>query len=56
MDLIRLYAQFTQGEAEKTWASPSQEVLADLIDGRWGKPCGYFRHRQKILKRLKRFF
>ena len=42
MDLIRLYAQFTQGEAEKTWASPSQEVLADLIDGRWGEALRVF--------------
>lgn len=42
MDLIRLYAQFTESQAEKTWASPSQEVLADLIDGRWGEGLQVF--------------
>jgi hypothetical protein len=35
LDLIRLHAQLTKSQAEKTWASPSQEVLVDLIDGRW---------------------
>jgi len=38
IDLICLYA-LTQSEAEKTW-SPSQEVLADLNDGRWGSFAG----------------
>lgn len=42
VDLIRLYAQLTHSEAEKTWASPSQEVLADLVDGRWGKALQVF--------------
>lgn len=42
IDLIRLYAQLTQSEAEKTWASPSQEVLADLNDGRWGEALQVF--------------
>ncbi|MBW4615572.1 MAG: hypothetical protein KME21_20300 [Desmonostoc vinosum HA7617-LM4] len=37
MDLIRLHSQLTQTQAEKNWASPSQQVLADLIDGRWQK-------------------
>ncbi|MBN4003564.1 hypothetical protein [Nostoc sp. LPT] len=37
MDLIRLHSQLTKIQAEKIWASPSQEVLADLIDGRWEK-------------------
>ena len=57
MDLIRLYAQFTQSEAEKTWASPSQEVLADLIDGRWGRALGVFQtspeNTQEIIELLK---
>ena len=35
MDLIKLYAQFTTKQAQQTWVSPSQQVLADLIDGRW---------------------
>jgi hypothetical protein len=42
MDLIRLHAQLTKIQAEKTWASPSQQVLADLIDGRWGEGLQVF--------------
>ncbi len=42
MDLIRLHAQLTKSQAEKTWASPSQEVLVDLIDGRWGEGLQVF--------------
>ncbi|MCW5316021.1 hypothetical protein GTQ43_20015 [Nostoc sp. KVJ3] len=42
MDLIRLHSQFTKTQADKNWASPSQEVLADLIDGRWGKALQVF--------------
>ncbi len=42
MDLIELYAQFTQKQAEQTWASPSQQILADLIDGRWGEALQVF--------------
>ncbi len=42
MDLIRLHSQLTKTQAEKIWASPSQEVLADLIDGRWGKALQVF--------------
>lgn len=35
MDLIRLHAQATKVQAETAWASPSQQVLADLVDGQW---------------------
>lgn len=42
IDLIRLHSQLTKIQADKTWASPSQEVLADLIDGRWGKALQVF--------------
>lgn len=42
IDLIRLHSQLTKIQADKTWASPSQEVLADLIDGRWGKALEVF--------------
>lgn len=38
MDFIRLHAQVTKVQAETAWASPSQQVLADLVDGRW-KPA-----------------
>lgn len=42
INLIRLHAQLTKSQAEKSWASPSQEVLANLIDGRWGKALQVF--------------
>ncbi|MEH1944114.1 MAG: hypothetical protein V7L01_28400 [Nostoc sp.] len=42
MDLIRLHSQLTKTQAQKNWASPSQEALADLIDGRWGKALQVF--------------
>lgn len=35
MDLIHLHAQVTQSQAKKHWASPHEQVLVDLIDGRW---------------------
>jgi len=35
MDVIGLHAQFTQSQANQVWASPSQQILASLIDGRW---------------------
>jgi len=42
MDVIRLHSQLTKTQAEKSWVSPSQQVLADLIDGRWGKALQVF--------------
>lgn len=42
LDLIRLHSQLTKTQADKTWASPSQQVLADLIDGRWEKALQVF--------------
>ncbi|WP_196512700.1 hypothetical protein [Nostoc sp. NZL] len=42
MDLIRLHSQLTKTQAQKNWASPSQEALADLIDGRWEKALQVF--------------
>ncbi|MEB3180975.1 MAG: hypothetical protein VKL59_18370 [Nostocaceae cyanobacterium] len=35
IDLIRLHSDFTQNQANTNWANVSQEVLAELIDGRW---------------------
>jgi hypothetical protein len=35
IDFIHLHSQFTKIQADKNWASPSQQVLTDLIDGRW---------------------
>ena len=34
-DLIKFHAKITQAQAIASWASPSQKVLAGLIDGRW---------------------
>lgn len=42
IDVIGLHSQLTKTEADKTWAIPSQEVLADLIDGRWQKALQVF--------------
>jgi hypothetical protein len=42
IDLIRLHAEITKAQADKNWASPSEQVLADLIDGRWGKALKVF--------------
>ncbi len=42
IDMIRLHSQLTKTQADTTWASPSQQVLVDLIDGRWGKALQVF--------------
>jgi len=42
IDLISLHSQLTQAQAEKTWASPSEQVLADLIDCQWEKAIDVF--------------
>ncbi|MGK7920553.1 MAG: hypothetical protein AB4080_11170 [Trichodesmium sp.] len=34
-DLIQFHANITEAQAIASWASPSQKVLAGLIDGRW---------------------
>ncbi|MCX7596793.1 MAG: hypothetical protein N2235_24225, partial [Fischerella sp.] len=43
IDLIHWHSQLTKTQADTTWASPSQQVLADLIDGRWGKALQVFK-------------
>ncbi|MEA5602047.1 hypothetical protein [Nostoc sp. UHCC 0252] len=57
MDLIRLHSQLTKTQAQKKWASPSQQVLADLIDGRWEKALQMFEasphNTQEIITLLK---
>lgn len=35
LDLIQFHATITEAQAAASWASPSQKVLAGLIDGRW---------------------
>ncbi len=42
IDVIRLHSQITKSQADKIWAIPSQQVLADLIDGRWEKALQLF--------------
>jgi hypothetical protein len=42
IDVIGLHAQITKSQADKIWAIPSQQVLADLIDGRWEKALQVF--------------
>ncbi|WP_416667091.1 hypothetical protein [Egbenema bharatensis] len=37
LDLIKLHAQVTQTQADRDWASPRQQILALLIDGRWAE-------------------
>ncbi|MDX2245044.1 MAG: hypothetical protein NW224_30575 [Leptolyngbyaceae cyanobacterium bins.302] len=42
MDLIQWHAQATSTQAESSWASPSQQVLANLLDGRWERATTVF--------------
>gem|GEM_PF-642392 len=37
LDLVKLHAQATKAQADRTWASPTQQILALLMDGRWTK-------------------
>ena len=37
IDVIQLHSELTKMQAEKSWASPNQQVTADIIDGRWEK-------------------
>ena len=37
LDLIALHAQQTQQQADRNWASPTQQITALLIDGRWAQ-------------------
>ncbi|MBD2204687.1 hypothetical protein H6G33_07130 [Calothrix sp. FACHB-1219] len=42
MALMQMHSQITKSQADQIWAIPSQEVLADLIDGRWEKALEVF--------------
>ncbi len=42
VDLIRLHAKAAESEAKKAWASPSQQVLAQLINGGWKEALEVF--------------
>ncbi|NES79305.1 MULTISPECIES: hypothetical protein [unclassified Okeania] len=41
-DLIKFHAKITEAQAIASWASPSQKVLAGLIDGRWQESLSVF--------------
>ncbi|ABG49640.1 conserved hypothetical protein [Trichodesmium erythraeum IMS101] len=41
-DLIKFHANITEAQAIASWASPSQKVLAGLIDGRWQQSLDVF--------------
>jgi hypothetical protein len=43
IEVIRLHSQLTQVQASKSWASPSQEILANLVDGRWNQGLEVFK-------------
>jgi hypothetical protein len=57
LDLIKFHANLTQIQAVSSWASPSQQVLAYLIDGRWSDALKVFEteqgNRDEILAMLK---
>ena len=42
IDVIKLYSDFTKIQADKNWASPNQQVIADIIDGRWEQALQIF--------------
>jgi len=56
LDVIQLHARVTQAQANRRWASPGQEVLAKIIDGRWASAIATFQafpgDRQEILRIL----
>lgn len=37
LDLVLLHAAITQTQADRDWASPTQQILAQVMDGRWSK-------------------
>lgn len=42
LDSIEFHALITKAQANAAWASPSQKVLAGLIDGRWSESLEVF--------------
>lgn len=35
LEVIKLHAQVTAAQAKQAWANPSQQIYANLLDGRW---------------------
>jgi hypothetical protein len=42
MGLMKLHAEFARSQLNQTWASPSQEVLVNLMNGRWQEALKVF--------------
>jgi len=42
MALIQWHAQATAAQADSSWASPGQQILANLLDGRWERATTVF--------------
>jgi hypothetical protein len=42
LETIEFHAKITRAQAIASWASPSQQVLAELIDGRWSQALQVF--------------
>lgn len=42
MDLVRRHASITAAQSANTWANPGQQVLVNLIDGRWERALETF--------------
>ncbi|WNZ21823.1 hypothetical protein HJG54_02365 [Leptolyngbya sp. NK1-12] len=40
LDVVALHAKITQTQADRDWASPTQQILAQVMDGRWAKSLG----------------
>ncbi|MBD1824317.1 hypothetical protein H6F51_17750 [Cyanobacteria bacterium FACHB-DQ100] len=57
MDLVERHAKVTKAQADQPWASPGQQVLANLIDGRWERAAQFVQNpatdRAEILDTLK---
>ncbi len=57
LDLIELHAQTSKTQADQVWAAPGQQVLAEIIDGRWSEALKVFQvslnHRREIVNLLK---
>lgn len=46
LDLIEFHAKITKAQAAAAWASPNQQILASLIDGRWTEALDVLRSSQ----------
>lgn len=43
IEIIKLHSQLTKTQADTNWASPGQQILVNLIDGRWEKALQVFK-------------